>query len=534
MVSRRDFIKQSGAVVLATATVGSVLPALAQGSDTISFGIALRRIDTLSPQSTSLNGSTNRVVFQIFDTLVKSVDGDAAVTPDQIQPSLAESWETSEDARTWTFKLRQGVQFHKNYGEMTADDVVFTFSRHLDPELVTVDKSSYENIESVTATDPHTVVFQLKQPDPFFTGSTLTVLYSAIISQKAFEEKGETGFDFDPIGTGPFQFDAVDEQGTTLIPFPEYFDGAPAAATLRIIYIADTTARTLAFVSGEVDMIEGVRAPGWSDGISQRAPATVYDRTTPGSLNTLHFNLNRAPLDDLRIRQAIRYAIDNAAVAGAFGTSATPMVGFLPMQFVGSVTKDELPEELRYDYNSDKARELLAEAGHPDGVTISCYTSQREDYSSIMLMIQEQLRTVGIVLDMKIVEHATYGADNREDKNTLALSSASYGPVPTLPFSRQLRSTSEVKSDGSGGQNISHYGVAIPGIDDLLDAIEGEADFVKRIAMVKDMEKKVLTDLPVLGIITLSQIVARNPGVDLGFELKSGPSYWSLSKARRV
>lgn len=534
MVSRRDFMKRSGAVVLASATVGAVLPALAQASDTISLGIALRRIDTLSPQSTSLNGSTNRVVYQIFDTLVKSVDGDAAVTPDQILPSLAESWETSEDARTWTFKLRQGVPFHKGYGEMTADDVVFSFSRHLDPDLVTVDKSSFENIESVTAVDPHTVIFQLKQPDPFFTGSTLTVLYSAILSQKAFEEKGEAGFDFDPIGTGAFQFDSVDEQGTTLVAFPEHFAGAPAAGTLRIVYIADTTARTLAFVSGQVDMIEGVRAPGWADGISQRAPATVYDRTTPGSLNTLHFNLNRAPLDDLRVRQAIRYAIDNSAVAGAFGTSATPMVGFLPMQFAGSVTKEELPEELRYEYNPEKARELLAEAGHPNGLTISCYTSQREDYSSIMLMIQEQLRTVGIILDMKIVEHATYGADNREDKNTMALTSSSYGPVPTLPFSRQLRAASEVKPDGSGGQNISHYGVAMPGIDELLEAIEGESDFDTRIAMVKEMEQKVLTDLPVIGIITLSQIVARNPSVDLGYELKSGPSYWSLSKARRV
>jgi peptide/nickel transport system substrate-binding protein len=534
MVSRRDFIKQSGAVVLASATMGSVLPALGQSSHTISLGIALRRIDTLSPQSTSLNGSTNRVVYQIFDTLVKSVDGDAAVTPDLIQPSLAESWETSEDARLWTFKLRQRVPFHKAYGEMTADDVVFTFSRHLDPELVTVDKSSFENIESVTAVDPYTVAFQLKQPDPFFTGSTLTVLYSSIISQKAFEEKGETGFDFDPIGTGAFQFDSVDEQGTTLVAFSQHFAGAPTAGTLRILYIADTTARTLAFVSGEVDMIEGVRAPGWSDGISQRAPGTVYDRTTPGSLNTLHFNLNRAPLDDLRVRQAIRYAIDNAAIAGAFGTSATPMVGFLPMQFAGSVTKDELPEELRYDYNPERARALLIEAGHPDGVTISCYTSQREDYSSIMLMIQEQLRAVGVVLDMKIVEHATFGSDNREDKNTLALSSVSYGPVPTLPFSRQLRAASEVKSDGSGGLNFSHYGVAIPGIDDLLDAAEGEADFAKRVDIVKEMEKKVLTDMPVLGIITLSQIVARNPSVELGYELKSGPSYWTLSKAHRV
>lgn len=532
MVSRREFLKQSGAAVVASAVIGSALPALAQGADTISFGVAIRRIDTLNPQSTNGNGSTNRVIYQIYDRLVTSVDGDFATGPDQIQPSLAESWESSEDARTWTFKLRQGVQFQKGYGELTADDVVYTFSRHLDPDIITANKPDYENIESVTAIDPYTVEFKLTQPDPFFTGSCLTTLQSSIISMKALEEKGEA-FELDPVGSGPYQFSSVDQQGMTLTGFDEHFEGPPVTPNLRIVFIADTTARTLAFVSGQVDMIEGVRAPGWRDGISQRAPQTVYDTTKPGSLNTLHLNLNRAPLDDIRVRQAIRYAIDNEAIAGAFGDSATPMVGLLPMQFEGSVTKDELSEELRYEYNPDKARALLAEAGHGNGLTISCFTSQREDYSSIMLMVQEQLRAVGINLDMRIVEHATYGADNRADKNTIALSSTSYGPIATLPFVRQTRAAAEVKADGSGGSNLSHYGVAMPGVDDMLDDAEGLTGFDERIAAVKEIEKKVLTDLPVLGIITLSQIVARNPRVDLGYELKSGYSYWPFNKASR-
>lgn len=533
MVTRRNFLVRSSAIALAAAT-GLTLPAQAQqADDTISFGIAIRRIDTLSPIHTGGNGSTFRIIRQIYDTLVKSADGDFGVTPEEMQPALAESWTSSEDARVWTFVLRRGVQFHKGYGELTSDDVVYVFSQHLDPDVVTQDKATYENIEKVLALDSHTVEFTLKQPDPFFTGSTIYALPSAIVSKKAMEEKGEQ-FMLDPIGTGPYQFDSMDEQGTTLVAFDGHFAGPAATKKLRVVYIADTTARTLAFASGQVDMIEGVRAPGWKEGILQRAPDTEFDTTTPGSLNTLHFNLNHPPLNDLRVRQAFRYAIDNTAVASAFGNSATPMVGLLPSQFAGSLTKDQLPEDLRYEYNPEKAKQLLAEAGHPNGVTIPCFTSQREDYASIMLIIQEQLRAAGINLDMRIVEHATFRADVGADKNSVALLSTSYGPISTLPFLRQVHSSSEVKADGSGGLNYSHYGVSVPGIDDLLNAAEDEADYSKRIDKVSEIEKKVLADLPVLGIITLSQIVARNPRVQLGFELRSGYSHWTLSKAHRV
>ena len=83
----------------------------------------------------------------MFDTLVKSDDGTFAIRPEDFRPNLAESWESSADAKTWTYKLRRGVKFHKGYGEMTADDVVFTFARHLDPKIVTSQKPLYSIVE---------------------------------------------------------------------------------------------------------------------------------------------------------------------------------------------------------------------------------------------------------------------------------------------------------------------------------------------------------------------------------------------------
>ena len=534
--SRREFLIQSGLAVTAAVVASKVGlgSALAADEDTISIALASRAPVGLNPQQSGLNGGDNWAINQLFDTLVTQPEGRWAVKPDEFLPCIAESWESSQDAKTWTYKIRKGVKFHKNYGEVTADDVVFTFQRQLDPKQVTANKVFYSNIATCEAVDPMTVRFTLKSADPLFNGSCASTLSVSIMSKKAFEEKGD-GFNTDPIGTGPFQLQSFSPtDGLLLTAFPEHFDGPPATPNLRITFIADTTARTLAFAAGQVDMIEGVRAPGWINSMKQRSPNTIFDATAPGSHNALNINLTRKPLDNLKVRQAIRYGIDNAAIAAAFQGIASPMVGAIASQFAGSVKVEDLPPELQYKPDQAKAKALLSEAGFPDGVTIPCYVSQREDYASIMLMIQEQLRASSINLDLKIIDHTTFHSDNRQDKNALALYSSSFPPVPTLTLASQLAASAEVKADGKGQGNYSHYGVAIPGIDDLLAKARNEPDFDKRIAIIQEAEKKVLTDLPLLGIIALSYVIARNPRVDIGYNVESGPAYWSLSKAKRV
>jgi peptide/nickel transport system substrate-binding protein len=533
-ISRRRFLAHSSAVG-AAASLGLRLTTPASAADgPITIALAARAPTGINPQQSGLTGGDNWAIRQIFDTLAKPEDGTFGVRPEDFRPSLAESWERSEDAKAWTYKLRQGVQFHKGYGAMTSDDVAFTFGRHLDPKIVTNTKPLYSNIASVEAPDKYTIRFILKRPDPLFNGSVVTTLAASILSRKAFQERGEK-FNLDPIGTGPYQVESVSPtEGILLSAFQEHFAGPAASKSLRISFIADTTARTLAFASGQVDMIEGVRAPGWIPTMRQRSPQTIFDATAPGSFNTLHLNLTRPPLNDLRVRQAIRYAINNDQIAAAFAGLAVPMVGIIAPQFAGSVKKEALPPELRYPYDVAKAKALLAEAGHPNGVTIPCFTSQREDYAAIMLIIQEQLRAAGINLDLKIIDHATMHAENRKDRNTVALYSSSYPPVPTQPFLQWLSTAAEVKADGSGQDNYSHYGVALPGVDALLEKAQDEPDFDKRTALIQDVEKQVLRDLPLLGIVTLSYVIARNPRVDIGYPVKSGYAYWPLNRAKRV
>jgi peptide/nickel transport system substrate-binding protein len=535
MRTTRRKLLLSGAAGTLLATLPGVASSFANAQDktnAISFGFAARSSNSLNPQQVGLSGADNWAVYQIFDRLVASPNGAWAARPDEFLPGVAESWTTSDDARIWTYKLRKGIKFHKGYGELTAEDVVFTFQRHLDPKIVTNSKVFYTNIASIEAPDPLTVVFTLKYPDPLFNAACQSHVSASILCKKAFEEKGE-GFAKDPIGSGAYYFESLDTaKGMMLKAFDDYFDGPPVTGNLQFRYLADTTARTLAFAAGDIDMIEGVRSPGWMATMQQQSAQTIFDATAPGSLNSLSINLNKGPLKDLRVRQAIRYAIDPTAIAGAFGGIAAPMVGVVAAQFPGSVSQEELPPELQYKYDPEKAMALLAEAGHPNGLTIPCYISQREDYASIMLMVQEQLRAVNINLDLKIIDHATFHSDNRLDKNTLALWSLSYPPVPTQIISDQLAKSYEVKADGSGGTNFSHYGTAMPGIDALLQDTIAEADFDKRVGLVKEMEKQILRDLPLLGIITLSYLVARNPRVDIGFPVVSGPAFWPLRFAK--
>lgn len=525
-VSRRELI--AGAAALAWAA----RPAQAAEA-AISIALSARAVGTLDPTKTVL-GADNWACRQIFDTLVVPDDGTFAITPADFRPGLAETWESSPDARSWIFHLRPGVRWHQDQGEVTADDVVFSFGRLIDPSVVVSGKVLYGNIVSVEALDKLTVQFRLKRPDPLFCGSCAYTMSGNIVPRRAYTERGDA-FGQNPVGSGAFAVDKVElNRGVTLRGFDGYFRGAPKVQQLQVRYILDTTARTLAFLSGQVDMIEGARTPGWMQSIAQRKPSIAFDLTKPGSVNTLHLNLTRKPLDDLRVRQALRIGIDSAALASAYAGLAGPMWGINPPQFAGSVKPEDLPPELRYAYDPDRAKKLLADAGFASGLTIQAFTSQREDYSAIMLMVQEQLRKIGVNLDLKIIDHTSMQNDNRRDLNSMALESSSYPPVPTQALLQQLSSRAVVKPDSTGGGNYSHYGVAMPGVDTLLEQALDEPNFARRAELCQAVERQVLRDLPDLGMITLSYVIARNPRVDLGYKVQSGYAYWPLHRARVV
>jgi peptide/nickel transport system substrate-binding protein len=527
IITRRDLLR-SGA---AAAAAGLYAPALhAQSRDTIRAAFAAGGPRKADPNLTT-QGADNWATEQMFEQLVRPEDGDFGKKPEDFRPILAESWESSDDARTWTFKLRKGVQFHKGYGEMTADDVVHSFNRAMTAGTAV---SLYGNITDVAAANPYEVVITLQNPDPLFLGNIVFSNNVCVVSKKADAEKGE-GFATDPIGTGPYQMDRFDSQkGVYLSRHKDYWGEPAKIEKIEVLYIADTTARTLALLSGQVDMIEGVRAPGWIPQIQAQRPEMLFDMTAPGSFNTLFYNLTRKPLDNLQVRQAIARGIDRDQIVQALAPMAKITYTLNPPNYPTGFTHDDLPEDLRYDYNPDEAKKLLADAGFPNGFTIPVNTSQREDYSSYALIMQEQLRAIGVNVDLNIMDHSAYHADNHKDLNTLPVNSSSLPPIPLYVYNMYAAKTAEVKSDSTGGGNYSHYGVAMPGVDDKLAQMLQSTSFDDYVKIGREVELQIQRDLPMFGLPTLGYTVVRNPRLDLGYEVKGGFARWRLDRATFV
>lgn len=534
-ITRRRFMENSAAAVVGAGIAASFGPAaFAQATDTLKIAFAARGLRTIDPAK-SIQGVDNWAIIHVYDKLVDLPLWKFPATIDELVPRLATSWTSTPDSKSWTLKLRQGVKFHKGYGEMTSADVKFTFDRIRDAVRVGGVRPKFTNISEVVADDPYTVTFKLAQPDPLFLLGVLSDYDASVMSKKAVEEKGEEPIGRDPIGTGPYVLETVypdPSQGVMLVANTEHWDVQPATPKLQCLYIADTTARTLALLSGDVHLIEGVRAPGWAASMSQRDPNLIFDVVSPGSFFTMQVNVTKKPFDDVRVRQALFYAIDRDEITTAIAPISKRTYGLNPPSYPGGFTAENIPADVAYKYDPEKAKSLLAEAGFPDGFSFKNDTSQREDFSAIMLMIQAQLRKVGINMDLNIKDHTAFHADQNIGTNTLSQQSSALPPVPTQVVVTYLSKGAEVRSDGNGGANMSHYGVAIPGIDDLLGKALAEPDLNKRLEIVKEIEIKALKDAVILPVSNNGFMIVRSEKVDLGYDVVSGYVNWPLTRAK--
>src|SRR5690554_1058756 len=317
----------------------------------------------------------------------------------EIVPALATEWTTSDDGLTWTFTLRDGVLFHDG-SPLTTEDVIAKFERAMDPDSGHTNPGYYEAIESVTAPDDSTVEFHLSRPSS-------SLLYNlarpdSVINPAANAENQRSN----PIGTGPFVFaEYVPGSHVTLEKFEDYYlDGVPYldSATFRII--SDPNARFAALQAGDIDLIGVALLPEQFQQV-QANPALKGTQGSATAEITLALNNAVEPLDDPRVRQAITHAIDkNAIVQGAmFGLGTVIGTHMSPAENYYVDLTDTYP------YDPERARELLAEAGYPDGFTVRFelpepYNIERRTGE----VIAQQLAQVGIDVELSVVEWATW------------------------------------------------------------------------------------------------------------------------------
>ncbi|MCW5591376.1 MAG: polyamine ABC transporter substrate-binding protein [Burkholderiales bacterium] len=502
----RPYPRFASAAVVAAALGACLAPGAAAQEKVLRVGAQATDISTLDPHRTSATSEKGPISW-IFGGLVRFPPGSA--DPDRIEGDLAESWRSSPDGLTWTFKLRKGVQFHRDYGEATAEDVVYSLARAADPKRSSF-SSTFVQFQKVEAVDPHTVRITLKAPVPSLLGLVSNYHGGMIVSRKADQELGE-GFKLKPVGFGPFEFvEHQTQRELVLKAHDRYYRGKPKLARIVYKFIQSDASRDLAFTSGELDLISGKREQRWVERARQQ-PGVKVDVFEPGEFRTVFLNQRIKPLDDKRVREAVARAVDVPQIIRFIGADVTrPGRSPVPPGYLGEI--DATP---KYAHDVAKAKALLAEAGFPQGLTLKAVVSNNTSILPSMEVIQGQLKRAGITLAMDVVDHTTYHAQIRKDVSAVVFYGAARFPVADSYLTEFYHSASEI---GAPKQvtNFSHCKVA----DAEIDAARSEPDPARRLALWRTAQEKIQADICGIPLFALQQVWARKEALDYGVPLE--------------
>lgn len=505
--------QRNGVIVFLLAAIvlsGLALTTPALAETVLNVGTLSNDANQLDPHVSTK--SQDKILFPwIFNGLVRFKPGSADLN--EIEPDLAENWTTSDDGLTWTFKLRKGVKFHGGYGELTAEDVVFSLQRAGDKDISTAYKN-YADFASVTAPDKYTVKITLAKPIPSLLGMVTNYHGGYILSKKAVEKLGEN-FKTNPIGTGPFAFSEYQsKRQVTLVANQDYYLGTPKIDKIVYRYLPDESSRELAFKNGELDLIYGTREQRWVERIREDKNVTV-DIIGLGELRTLHMNTSHKPLDDLRVRQAIAHAVNREEMIAFVGQDvARAAVSVVPQGYLGYTA--DVP---KYEHSLGKAKSLLKDAGYPDGITLKVIITKVASLRVPMEVLQAQLLKAGIRLDLEVVEHSAFHKLIREDASDLVLYGAARFPVADSYLTQFYHSDSIVGTP-TAVTNFSHCNVA----DAEITAARSASDAERQLKLWKTAQQKILQKSFSVPIFEQLIVWARTSDLDYGFEMKDSLS----------
>lgn len=313
------------------------------------------------------------------------------------EPWLAESWQESEDNLSITLNLRQGVMFH-NGREMTADDVVWAVEYAMDEELGHHLSDRFQTATGAEKIDDYTVQINYEQPTPKLDG--ISKLY--IFPQEAAET-----IETVPVGTGPFKFENwIPGDQVIGVKFEDYWqEGLPYLDQVVIKPIPDEQSRMVNLLAGSIDALLGVPLAD-KELLSQTPGITVFSSPPGFEFYAFLVNINQPPFDDVRVRQAMNYAIDREKIRQtAFHGEANMIVE--PYPDTSWAYAPDLADY--YTYDPDKARELLAEAGYPDGFEVQMLIRGASGpYLDMAQVYQQDLAAVGVEVELVPTELPQY------------------------------------------------------------------------------------------------------------------------------
>ena len=355
----------------------------------ITVGIAQDLDDSLDPHLAVAAG-TKEVMFNVFEGLMKPTS-----TGDLI-PAVAEDYTVSDDRMTYTFTLREGVKFH-NGETVTAEDVKYSIDRCADTSEGDPLVEAFSVIQAVEILDERTVAITISEPSNEFISYMTTAILPADYDQQ----------DTAPVGTGPFKFVSRTAQDSIVLEkFGEYW-GTPAyldKVTYKIIENADSIMMSLQ--SGAIDMFAHLT----STQVAQLGDDFYVEEGTMNLVQALYLNNAEKPFDDVRVRQALCYAVDKQAIIDmAFDGYGSPIGSSMYPAF-GKYFDDSLTNY--YTKDVEKAKSLLAEAGYPDGfeMTITVPSNYQPHIDTAQVLV-EQLKEIGVTAKIELVEWGTWLSD---------------------------------------------------------------------------------------------------------------------------
>ena len=397
---------------------------------------------------------------------------------------------------TWTFHLRKGVKFASSGKEMTSADVVATFDRLLDKEHPGRYYQNVEFIDTVTAPDDYTVVMTLAHAFGAVE-DTLTQACTFILNKDYIDQYGDDmGFDPATIdGTGPYKLVSwdVDEQ-VVMEASENWWRGEAGTKNLIVKIIPEASSRAMAIETGEVDIID---RPGVDDVSRLENTDGLVVFKKPGyGIHGFQYNCSEGHVtSDTKVRQAIMYAIDKETICqalyGSIGETATH--GLVAPQYFGYVDLGVQP------YDPEKAKELLAEAGYPNGLDLSVMTYNGYNKGvELAEAIKDYLGKVGINVTIDSVDGATFNASLNgitPDQMSWDMFIMGYGGLGGLDCDGCLRRVFVTSSDGLNTNNYGWYSNAR--VDELLNGAIVEMDQEKRKEMYKEAQQILYLDDPV-------------------------------------
>src|SRR5215472_199642 len=468
----------AAAPTTAAAPVATAQPAAGQptaakpsGKDTLTIVFQANQ-GTLDPHFAATNQEM-LIIRNVYNALLKYKPDSVELTGD-----LATSWDVSPDGLTYTFKLRQDVDWQKGFGHFTANDVKASFDRVKNPETKSPFAGSISMLKETQVVDDYTVKMILSEPYAAFPHLLTNYRAGPIVNMKAVQQFGKD-YDWNPIGTGAYQFESGVPKQEAIIVASESYKGTPAAIK-RVVTrtVPDVNAQVVGLENGQYDMLylapdDPVVVKRLEDKGFVRS---LFSRNLP---NQLLMNVTVKPFDDLRVRQAIAYSIDRQQYVDlVYPSIGKPWYSPVPEGY--SYVATDLP---RYDKDVNKAKSLLAEAGYPSGLdlTMNVYDVQKTASD----VIAEQLKQAGIRVKEEVLDQPTFIAAVVQDKGiNFAVHCCVRQPDPDIILSDMF------SPKGRGAIYISHAD-----LETDLAAARKELDTKKREQLYAELQKKIIQDV---------------------------------------